>query len=157
LKKSIQKGLFMVAGLVSVPAIVSHADNRLPKPECKLSDLRFHRLKRFFRETRSPFEHLSAAFIQEADANHLDWRLLPGLTYIESGAGRSFRGNNIFGWNNGNRSFGSVREGIHFVAERLAHGRNYRGKSVAAKLAVYNPTEGYRESVQAVMARISRP
>ena len=109
----------------------------------------------FFRLHKSPVTHLSSAFIQEADANHLDWRLLPGLTYVESGAGRVFRGNNIFGWNNGNRSFRTIREGIHFVADRLAHGRSYSGKPVSGKLTAYNPNAGYRESVEAVMSSIA--
>ena len=155
LKKYLQKGLMIFAGAVSLPCTVSHADSHLPKPECKSTDVRFQRLKKFFHDTKSPIEHLSAAFIVEADANHLDWRLLPGLSVVESGAGRAFRGNNLFGWNNGDSSFHSVREGIHFVAERLAHGRYYRGKTVAQKLSTYNPNDGYREKVQSVMARIS--
>lgn len=155
MKKYLQKGLMMVAGAVSLPCIVSHADNHLPKPECKSTDARFQRLKKFLHETKSPIEHLAAVFIVEADTNHLDWRLLPGLSVVESGAGKAFRGNNVFGWNNGDSSFRSVREGIHFVAERLANGRYYRGKTVAEKLNTYNPNEGYRQKVQQVMARIS--
>lgn len=154
-KGLIRKGLMMVAGAVSLPCIVSHADNRLPKPECKSTDIRFERLKQFFHQSRSPIEHLAGDFIVEADANHLDWRLLPGLSVVESGAGRAFKGNNVFGWNNGDSSFRSIREGIHFVAERLAHGQYYRGKTVAQKLQTYNPNDGYRQKVQAVMARIS--
>lgn len=155
MKKYLQKGLMMFAGAVTLPCIVSHADNRLPKPECKLDDPRFQRLKSFFHQTKSPIEHLAGAFISEADANHLDWRLLPGLSFVESGAGKAFKGNNVFGWNNGDSSFHSVREGIHFVAERLANSRYYRGKSLSQKLAAYNPADGYRQKVESVMARIS--
>ena len=155
LRKHLQKSCVVFAGLIAAPTVVSHAIESLPKPECKANDKRFLLLSRFLRLHKSPVVHLSSAFIQEADANHLDWRLLPGLTYVESGAGRNFRGNNIFGWNNGNSSFRTVREGIHFVAGRLAHGRSYSGKPLSEKLAVYNPNAGYRESVEAVMASIS--
>ena len=98
---------------------------------------------------------MSAAFIQEADIHHLDWRLLPGLSMVESGGGRSYRGNNVFGWNNGNSSFSTVREGIHQVASRLAHSRSYRDKGVTEKLRAYNPNEGYSDSVKLMMRRMS--
>ncbi len=145
----------MFAGAVTLPCIVSHADSHLPKPEYKSADVRFQRLKQFFHKSGSPIEHLAGVFIVEADANHLDWRLLPGLSVVESGAGKAYKGNNVFGWNNGDSSFHSIREGIHFVAERLAHGRYYRGKTLAQKLETYNPNDGYRQKVQSVMARIS--
>ncbi len=145
----------MMAGVVSIPVVVSHAHDKLPKPECKLSDSRFQRLRDFFHKLDSPIEHLTPAFIQEADAFHLDWRLLPGLSVIESGAGKVTRKNNIFGWNNGSSGFRNVREGIHVVAERLANSRSYRGKSVEGKLNAYNPNEGYSDSVLAVMRSIA--
>ncbi|MDQ6679262.1 MAG: hypothetical protein M3Z09_18420 [Acidobacteriota bacterium] len=155
MKKYLQQGLIMMAGIASLPVAVSHANAQLPKPECNQNDPRFVSLRHFFHNAKSPMERLTAVFIQEADAHHLDWRLLPGLSMVESGCGRSYRGNNIFGWNNGNSSFGSIREGIHFVADRLANARSYRGKSVGGKLAAYNPNEGYSRSVQSVMQRIS--
>ena len=155
MKQFVRKGLVMIAGFVSVPAVVSHADSSLPKPECRSTDVRFRLLKSFFHQTKSPIEYLSSVFIQEADANNLDWRLLPSLSYLETGAGRSSHGNNIFGWNNGGSSFRTVYEGIHSVAESLARGKSYRGKSLGGKLTAYNPNAGYRESVEAVMARIS--
>ncbi len=146
----------MMAGLVSLPAAISHADSKTEVHECKSSDARFLQLKKFFHGRKCPIEHLSAAFIREADVHHLDWRLLPSLSMVESGGGRSFRGNNVFGWNNGNSKFGSVREGIHFVAGKLANSRYYRNKTVSEKLQAYNPNDGYADSVQLVMRQISR-
>lgn len=155
MKKYLQHGLFVVAGIVSFPVAVSRASAQLAQPECNQNDRRFISLRRFLHNAKSPMEHLAAVFIQEADAHHLDWRLLPGLSVVESGCGRVYRGNNIFGWNNGNSSFGSIREGIHFVADRLASARSYRGKSIEGKLVAYNPNEGYSRKVQSVMHRIS--
>jgi hypothetical protein len=143
------------AGLVSIPAVTSQADQKVTVPECRQDDPRFLSLKRFFHKAKSPVEHLSAVFISEADVHHLDWRLLPGLSMVESGGGRAFRGNNVFGWNNGNSSFSSVREGIHFVASKLAYSKYYRNKSTSEKLATYNPNEGYPDSVKSMMLRIS--
>jgi hypothetical protein len=154
-KKFVQHGLMMVAGLVGLPAAVSNAVEKVPVPECRQDDPRFLSLRRFFHNAKSPIEHLSAAFISEADIHHLDWRLLPGLSMVESGGGRASRGNNVFGWNNGNSSFASVRQGIHVVASRLAYSSHYRNKGVTEKLQAYNPNEGYSDSVKSMMRRIS--
>jgi hypothetical protein len=154
-KKFVQQSLMMVAGLVGLPAAITHADQKATVPECRQDDPRFLTLRRFFHDAKCPVEHLSAAFISEADIHHLDWRLLPGLSMVESGGGRAYRGNNVFGWNNGNSSFRSVREGIHVVASKLAHSRFYRNKSVSDKLSTYNPNEGYSDSVKSMMRRIS--
>lgn len=155
MKKFVQHSVMMVAGLVGIPSSMSHADQKTTVPECKQDDPRFLSLRRFFHHAKCPVEHLSAAFIREADAHHLDWRLLPSLSIIESGGGRAFRGNNIFGWNNGDSSFRSVREGIHFVASKLAYSKYYRNKNVSEKLHTYNPNEGYSDSVKSVMLQIS--
>lgn len=144
-----------MASMVAVPAAVSHAVKNLPGPECKQDDPRFLSLRKFFHKTKCPLESASATFIHEADVHHLDWRLLPGLSVIESGGGKSFRGNNVFGWNNGNSSFASIRDGIHFVAAKLAYSKNYRNKGVTEKLLTYNPNEGYSDSVKWVMRQIS--
>lgn len=155
MKKFVQHSLMLVAGFVGLPAVTSHADQKVTVPECRQDDPRFLSLRRFFHNSKSPVEHLSAAFISEADIHHLDWRLLPGLSMVESGGGRAYRGNNVFGWNNGNSSFASVREGIHVVASRLAYSNFYRGKGVTQKLLTYNPNEGYSDSVKVMMRRMS--
>jgi hypothetical protein len=154
-KKFVQQGLMMAAGFFAVPAAVSHADSSVPSGECREDDPRLSSLRRFFHAANSPLERLSAVFISEADTHHLDWRLLPGLSFIETSGGKTSRGNNIFGWNNGNSSFASVREGIHVVASRLAYSRYYKGKNLVEKLQTYNRNPEYVASVQNVMRRIS--
>ena len=145
----------MVAGLVGIPAGVSQADQSVSHPDCMQNDPRLRSLVRFLSEAKSPILHLAPAFIGEADAHRLDWRLLPSLSFIESGGGKSARGNNVFGWANGNHSFSTVREGIHFVAGRLAFSRFYRGKDLDGKLKTYNATPGYSDNVKQVMRQIS--
>jgi hypothetical protein len=154
-KKFFQQGLMMAAGFFVVPAAVSHADPNVHSNECKENDPRLASLRRFFHAANSPLEHLASVFISEADTHHLDWRLLPGLSFVETSGGKTSRGNNIFGWNNGNSSFGSVREGIHVVAARLAYSRYYKGKNLVEKLQTYNQNPEYVASVQNVMRRIS--
>ena len=125
-------------------------------------DPRLVRLERFFEEQQCPVKQLAEEFVAAADRNNLDWRLLPSIAFIESGGGKEFHNNNIFGWNNGDHRFGSVKESIHTVAERLANSHHYRNKPLDRVLYTYNPVPGYRERVKYVMdglgpARATRP
>jgi hypothetical protein len=90
-----------------------------------------------------------------ADQHNLDWRLLPSLSLVESTGGKAYKNNNIFGWNNGDTKFRSVREGIFVVASRLKRARQYRGKGLDAKLHTYNPAADYPAKVKSAMRRIS--
>jgi len=142
-----------MASVLGAATATGHADHD-PAPHRK-SHIREAILSRFFRESHCPVESYAAAFIMEADAHHLDWRLLPSLAFIESGGGQKNHRNNIFGWDNGSRRFSSATEAIHHVARALAESRPYRGKDLAGILAAYNPSPGYRRVVTAVMERIS--
>ncbi len=117
-------------------------------------DVRTVRLRTFLARLHCPVQDLAADFVRAADANHLDWRLLPSISVIESGGGKAYRNNNIFGWNNGEQSFFSIRDSIPVIASKLGRSPLYRNRDVAGKLRVYNPNESYAESVIAVMNRI---
>ena len=93
--------------------------------------------------------------MQAADDNHLDWRLLPSISVIESGGGKAYKNNNIFGWANGDHLFPTLRSAINEVAFKLGKSSLYRGKDVEAKLHLYNPDEAYAGNVEAVMNQIS--
>jgi hypothetical protein len=118
-------------------------------------DPRLERLTSFFARLRCPVLPLSADFIRAADENHLDWRLLPSISVVESGGGKRYRNNNIFGWDNGFYPFTSIRSGIHEVAFRLAHSPIYRNHDAIGKLRLYNPDASYSVQVVQVMNRIS--
>jgi hypothetical protein len=98
---------------------------------------------------------MASDFIHVADENSLDWRLLPSISVIESGGGKAYRNNNIFGWNNGLEPFPSLRAGLDLVASRLSHSPIYRNRDVIGKLHLYNPDETYADRVLGVMHRIS--
>ena len=118
-------------------------------------DPRLVRLQRFFVRLHCPIVSLAPEFIRAADANHLDWRLLPGISVIESGGGKAYRNNNIFGWNNGVQPFASLRSAIEQVASRLGNSPLYRNRDSVAKLRLYNPDQNYASAVVNVMNRIS--
>ncbi len=132
-------GLF---GTVSSVPILAQTDPRLP------------RLKAFLEAYESPISNLAADFLAAADRHHLDYRLLPSIALVESGAGKNCASNNIFGWNSGRSGFATAREAIHAVAYRLAHSPLYRGKSVDAILATYNRRPEYAAKVRSVMRRV---
>ena len=130
------------------------AEQPVHSKECREDDPRLEKLKRFFHSVNSPLEKLASVFITEADEHELDWRLLPGLSFVESTSGRAAHGNNIFGWNNGKSSFASVTEGIHVVASRLADSPMYKGKGLVQKLQTYNRNPKYVACVRTAMRQI---
>jgi len=126
-----------------------------PAPDYR-DDPRFHILTRFFHRFECPAERYCADFLKAADANALDWRLLPSLSFIETAGGKATRNNNIFGWDSGRANFPSPAAGIHAVGYRLKHSSVYRNKNLDNVLALYNPaTEEYAQKVKSVMRRIS--
>lgn len=94
-------------------------------------------------------------FVHAADDNHLDWRLLPSISVIESGGGKAYRNNNIFGWNQGLQPFPSIRAGLNLVAFKLGQSPLYRNQNLLGKLRLYNPDASYTYKVIDVMNRIS--
>jgi hypothetical protein len=138
----------MAAGLLMVPETAD------PVAAEVMVDPRLVRLREFLAEKDSPVEYLAADFIEAADHNDLDWRLLPSISMVESSGGKYLKRNNIFGWGNCEVGFRSVREGIHTVAQRLAESPYYRGKTLDGKLRVYNARAEYAAVVKRFMRQI---
>jgi hypothetical protein len=117
--------------------------------------MRVIRLHGFLAKLHCPVVDLARDFVLAADANHLDWRLLPSISVIESGGGKQYRNNNIFGWNQGLEIFPSIRAGLDTVAFKLGQSSLYRNRNVLGKLRLYNPDDSYPGRVLSVMRRIS--
>jgi hypothetical protein len=141
----------MCAGLLAAPA-ASFAQQAAQSPYAH--DPRLTRLKDFFRVSGCPIRRLADEFLLAADRNGLDWRLLPTLSVVETGCGRTARGNNLFGWDSGKKKYTSIREGIHAVASRISQSKLYRGKDLDHILATYNPRPRYAALVKAVMRHL---
>jgi hypothetical protein len=164
------KQLIIVAGVVALPITMrleklANAQpvsaKRTPDPVPQTPepparpDPRTIRLRAFLAKLRCPVEYLAQDFVEAADDNQLDWRLLPSISIIESGGGKAARNNNIFGWDNGNQFFPTLRAGINQVAFKLGKSSLYRDRDSAGKLRIYNPDENYVHLVMDVMNRIS--
>jgi hypothetical protein len=156
----LSNGAMIFAGIVSVPAIIATIDApspiqpAFPHAENKV-DPRLQLLEKFFESNDSPARPFSHFFLSEADRFHLDWRLLPSISYVETAAGKSGRNNNWFGWECGQARFPSIRAGIHTVADRLANSKAYKDKALDDLLWTYNPNPDYSRIVRSVMVRIA--
>jgi len=147
--------MVVLAGIVSLPMIVSpRLGQSLPAPDYR-SDPRLERLLAFFAKLDCPARKYAATFLEAADDYALDWRLLPSLSYVESTGGKAARNNNLFGWNSGRAQFSSPVAAIHMIGFHLAHSERYRDKNLDALLMTYNPTAEYVSRVKSVMRRIA--
>ncbi len=156
MNRYLQSGMALaVAGVLGIAAgSVNPAAQDFKATRRKL-DLRASVLRKFLHDNHCPDEEYAAMFIAEADTHGLDWRLLPSISVIESGGGRTARGNNLFGWSNGKSSFRSFGEAIHEVAASLATARPYKGKDLRGKLSSFNRAQSdYAVAVERVMRRI---
>jgi hypothetical protein len=155
-----KKSLLVAMGMVAIPlslqlhrpVIHAQAPPKTPPPP---RDPRVIKLQRFLYKLDCPVATMAEDFVRVADENNLDWRLLPSIAVIESGGGKAYRNNNIFGWNKGAQSFATIRSGMELVAYKLAHSPIYRRQDCVGKLRIYNEDEDYAPSVLAVMNRIS--
>ena len=166
----VSKRLMIAGGLLVLPVSVTvdKVAASQPAPEQKparnkgcepsaapSTDPRTIRLERFLARLHCPISNMAADFVHAADDNQLDWRLLPSISLIESGGGKTYRNNNIFGWNNGLEPFPSLRAGLDVVASRLGRSPLYRNRDSIGKLRLYNPDQSYVAKVVDVMNRIS--
>jgi hypothetical protein len=149
----ITSGMFLV-GMASLPVTISSRQEPAPAPDYR-NDPRLETLRTFFRNAACPAEKYAAAFLEAADFNELDWRLLPSLSYVESTGGKSARNNNLFGWDSGRAQFPSPVAGIRAVGYRLSHSGLYKDKELDELLATYNTNVEYGRKVKSVMRRIA--
>ncbi len=154
MKQFFQSGVLIFAGVIGMATASVNPNTDVTK-ENKKFDLRETILRKFLKANHCPVEQYTEVLLSEADTNGLDWRLLPSISLVESGGGRTAKGNNLFGWANGKKAFTSVTAGIHLVASALAHGRSYSGKDLTGKLAAYNHRPDYRVMVMDIMRQIS--
>jgi hypothetical protein len=153
--RSVSKRLVVFAGLLAVPGTTGVGHRAVIEFKPETTDPRLVRLQQFLAERDCPITKYAADFIEAADANDLDWRLLPSISLVESGGGKEYMNNNVFGWDSCRQRFPSVRAGIHIVASRLAASDLYRDKNLDGKLRTYNPRVEYLSLVKSVMRSIA--
>lgn len=154
LRRFLHSGFVLCAGVLGIATASVQNQGDLARHQRKV-DLREGLLRNFLFENQCPDYEYAGMFLAEADTHGLDWRLLPALSVIESGGGRTARGNNLFGWANGRVRFTSIGQSIHHVASALSQGKPYAGKTLKGKLAAYNQNPSYHGLVVSLMSQIS--
>ena len=114
------------------------------------ADPREEKIRIFFTKYKSPAAKYAKLFVQVADENDLDWRLLPMFAFLESAGGKVHVNNNIFGWDSGRARFKTIEAGIRHVGRALTLGP-YKGKTPAEKIRVYNIHKRYHAIAKQVM------
>lgn len=154
MNRLLSSGLVLFAGAVSPMALSPRQAARTEAPDYR-KDPRNAVLQRFFEKGDCPAKAYSHVFLEAADHYHLDWRLLPSLSFVESTGGKAAQFNNMFGWDSGRAHFSSPSAGIHAVGYNLSHAIQYRRKNLDQMLATYNPATDYAQKVKSVMRRIA--
>lgn len=109
-----------------------------PKIEAKQMDKRAEILHAYLAKYNSPMQYQAQDFIDAADANGLDWKLLPAIAGVESTFGKFIPGGyNAWGWGvYGNQAiyFKSWREGMFTVSAGLR--KNYINRGLTNPAAI---------------------
>lgn len=87
-------------------------------------DDRAEKLRAYLEQYNSPLADHAETFIEEADANHIDWKLVAAIAGVESGFGEAVPGNSYNAWGFGIygsnvRGFTSWDDGITTVSTAL--------------------------------------
>lgn len=100
-------------------------------------DYRVENLRNFLQKFDSPLSFYAQDFVNYADANGLDYRLVPAISGVESTFGKFIPSNsyNAYGWVNGNYSFKSWPNSIQTVSEALNEKYIQKGAVSIAQIA----------------------
>lgn len=161
--------MLVIAGILII-APTKTTDDRPPDQQEPIqaeapipSDTRADDIDGYFAARSMPLAGYGKKFIEAADANGIDWRLLPAIAVRESSGGKQACGHNPFGWNSCRTDFGSTEEAIDYVAWNLGGNnpktRAYYAGDTRAKLQSYNGTVNprYPAEVLGIMDQIGRP
>jgi hypothetical protein len=119
-----------------------------------LEDQRHAKLETFFHSFGCPAPYHVKEYLGAADANAIDYRLLPAISVLESTCGIYQRENNRWGWASARKGFVSFRAGLEYIAHQLAEGRYYKNKTLEEKVHMYNPRPQYARQLGRLMQSI---
>lgn len=129
-------------------------------------DKRVEALENVFNKYNSPLAPLSASYVQIADKNGVDWKLLPAIAGLESSFGQFLmpESYNGYGWGGGYIYFDSWEEGIDTITRALK--KNYYGRGATTvweigPIYAESPTwavrvNGFMEQIEAEYRKLQR-
>lgn len=128
-------------------------------PSVSAVDYRSIKLARFLEKYNSPLSDHAQTFVDEADLNGLDYRLVPAISGVESTFGRNYISGtyNGYGWGGGRIYFESWDDGISKISKGLKEKYVDRGATDVEKISwIYCPQGNltWAAKVRNFMARI---
>ena len=125
-------------------------------PVQRFSDTRRLALLQYFQACHCPAARWVDTFIEEADRQGVDWRLVPSISMVESTGGKHYKNRNILGWRSAAARFHSEEAGIQYVTSRFGKSPLYKGKSLLQMLKTYNSARhSYATLVTGVIKRLT--
>lgn len=146
--------------LENIVSFINTKEPTTPKVETPV-DGRASRIDAYFAKYKMPLKGYGAKFIEVADKNGMDWRLLPAIAVQESTGGKHMCYNNPFGWGSCKIKFDSLEKaieevGLNLSGNDIATSRYYGGgKTIHQILWAYNGTVNskYPGAVQNIMKK----
>lgn len=124
-------------GYLITPEVASY----VPAPIDQMPDERAQMLDDYFDKYDMPLYGYGKKFVESADRNNIDWRLLAAISVKESTGGKFIAPGsyNAFGWGSGSVKFDSYDHAIDYINNKFTNGKYYKGKSIEGILKTYNP------------------
>ncbi len=120
-------------------------------------DMRVVALQNVLERYNSPLAPYAAYYIEEADKNEMDWRLLPAIAGLESSFGlhQMPGSHNSYGWGGGHIYFESVEDGITTVLGALKTKYASRGATTVESIApIYSESPTWAPRIRFFMNKI---
>ncbi len=141
--------------VIDSPLITTQAD--------KIRKERAEKIDAYFESKGAPLSGYGEKFVEEAEKNGLDYRLLPAIAMRESTGGKQAckkAANSVFGYGSCKMSFKSIDDSIRIVSESLGGNnpntdQHYAGKTTEQILRKYNSViPKYPQQVMKIMDTI---
>ena len=117
-------------------------------------DMRVIALQNILEKYGSPLAPYAAFYVETADKNDMDWRLLPAIAGLESSFGlhQMPGSHNSYGWGGGHIYFASVEDGITTVLGALKTKYASRGATTVETIApIYSESATWAPRVRLFM------
>lgn len=107
------------------------------KSDFNETDFRVNKLEKFFGQYNSVLADYAGEFVEYADENGLDWRLLPAISGVESTFGKQMINGtyNAYGWAGGLYRFNSWEDSIATISKSLKEDYLEKGAPSLSKIA----------------------
>ncbi len=158
-----QIALFQKANTEVSPLL---AFNQAAEEDTRIQEMRADAINAYFEARKMPLAGYGKKFVEVAEANDIDWRLLPAISVVETTGGKALckkllpeRKWNPFGWGSCKIGFTSFDIAIETVGRNLggnnpATAHHYEDKTNKEILEKYNPPSivpDYAKRVMKVM------